>query len=69
MAMLLADKIKIQCPHCGREFKEQAKKIRGGAHLPCPLCHEVIGFDDGSPDERIRKALSAARKLRRQATL
>jgi hypothetical protein len=34
--------------------------------MPCPGCKKTIAFDDASQDDAIRKALSAARKLRRQ---
>jgi transposase-like protein len=65
---MASDKIKIACPACGNEITEQAKKIRGGLSLACPHCKQSIKFEDGSPHESIRKALSVARKLRRQAT-
>jgi Zn finger protein HypA/HybF involved in hydrogenase expression len=67
--MLPASKIKIQCPHCNKEFKEQAKKIRGGARIPCPLCKRQIAFVDSSSDESIRRALSAARQIRRESSV
>jgi endogenous inhibitor of DNA gyrase (YacG/DUF329 family) len=65
---LVTDKIKIKCPKCGKEFKEQARKIRADFSMPCPHCQDVVKFEDGSPNERIRRALSAARKLRRQGS-
>jgi len=34
--------------------------------MPCPACKKTIAFNDASQDDAIRKALSVARKLRRQ---
>ena len=66
--MLSTDRIKIQCPHCKIDFLQQAKRIRGGITIACANCKELIRFDDASPIDGIRKALSAARKVRRQAS-
>jgi predicted Zn finger-like uncharacterized protein len=65
--MLPSSKLKIQCPHCKNEFLQQAKLIRAGVTVTCANCKELVRFDDASPVESIRKALSTARKLRRQA--
>jgi predicted RNA-binding Zn-ribbon protein involved in translation (DUF1610 family) len=65
--MILASMIKINCPKCGGAFKERALKIRGGVQLPCPNCFHSIVFDSVSGDHGVRRALSAARKLRRNA--
>jgi hypothetical protein len=58
--MLPRSKLKIQCPHCKNEFLQQAKLIRGGVTVACANCKELVRFDDASPVESIRKALSAA---------
>lgn len=68
MDVASTDKIKVICPQCKKEFKERAQKIRGDAKLPCPNCGEEVVFDNASSDPAIKKALSLARKLRRQAT-
>jgi endogenous inhibitor of DNA gyrase (YacG/DUF329 family) len=64
---MASDKIKVECPACGQEIKEPAKKIRAGLSLACPRCKNALKFEEGSPHDSIRRALSAARKLRRQA--
>jgi endogenous inhibitor of DNA gyrase (YacG/DUF329 family) len=64
--MLPTDKIRIECPKCGKPFREHFRKIRGGFTMLCPACKKPIAFDDASQDDAIRKALSAARKLRQQ---
>jgi endogenous inhibitor of DNA gyrase (YacG/DUF329 family) len=64
--MLPTDKIRIECPKCGKPFREHFRKIRGGFRMPCPSCKKMLVFDDASQDDAVRKALSAARKLRQQ---
>ena len=63
----MSDLIRIQCPKCGGTMKAKAKKIRGGASMPCSHCATAIVFESESTDSAIRQALSLARRLRRQA--
>jgi hypothetical protein len=60
-------KIALFCPHCGILIKEKAQKIRADAVLHCSACRRDISFSPSSPNESVRKALSAARKSRREA--
>jgi phage FluMu protein Com len=64
----MSEKIRIQCAKCEGYFSEQARKIRGGAKIPCPKCKKVIAFENESTDENVRRALSAARKARLSAS-
>jgi hypothetical protein len=48
-------------------MKAKAKKIRGGASMPCTHCTTAIVFESESREDAIRQALSQARRLRRQA--
>jgi hypothetical protein len=48
-------------------MKAKAKKIRGGASMPCTHCTTAIVFESESREDSIRQALSQARRLRRQA--
>jgi hypothetical protein len=48
-------------------MKAKARKIRGGATMPCTHCATTIVFESESTDSSIRQALSLARRLRRQA--
>jgi transposase-like protein len=63
----MSDLIRVQCPKCGGTMKAKAKKIRGGASMPCTHCATNIVFETESREESIRQALSQARRLRRQA--
>jgi DNA-directed RNA polymerase subunit M/transcription elongation factor TFIIS len=63
----MSDLIRVQCPKCGGTMKAKAKKIRGGASMPCTHCTTVIVFESESREDSIRQALSQARRLRRQA--
>ena len=62
------DKIKVQCSQCGKETKERAQKIRGGHKMTCPFCKKIMSFESTSTDANVRKALGAARQIRRLAT-
>jgi hypothetical protein len=48
-------------------MKAKARKIRGGASMPCTHCTTAIVFESESREDAIRQALSQARRLRRQA--
>jgi hypothetical protein len=63
----MSDLIRVQCPKCGGTMKAKAKKIRGGASMPCTHCATKIVFESESREDSIRQALSHARRLRRQA--
>ena len=62
-----AEKIKVQCSQCGKETKERAQKIRSGHKMTCPFCKKIIAFESASTDPNVRKALGAARQIRRLA--
>ena len=63
----MSDLIRVQCPKCGGTMKAKAKKIRGGASMPCTHCATAIVFENESREDAIRQALNQARRLRRQA--
>ena len=63
----MSDLIRVQCPKCGGTMKAKARKVRGGASMPCTHCSTAIVFESESKDSAIRQALSQARRLRRQA--
>jgi endogenous inhibitor of DNA gyrase (YacG/DUF329 family) len=63
----MSDLIRVQCPKCGGTMKAKARKIRGGASMPCTHCTTAIVFESESREDAIRQALSQARRLRRQA--
>jgi endogenous inhibitor of DNA gyrase (YacG/DUF329 family) len=59
--------IRVQCPKCGGTMKAKARNIRGRFSMPCTHCSTAITFESESTDSSIRRALSQARRLRRQA--
>lgn len=63
----MSEMIRVQCPKCGGLMKAKARAIRGGFSMPCTHCAEKIAFESESNDSSIRRALSEARRLRRQA--
>ena len=64
----MSEQIRIQCAKCEAYFSEHARKIRGGAKMPCPKCKKVIAFENESMDQNVRRALNAARKARLAAS-
>jgi DNA-directed RNA polymerase subunit RPC12/RpoP len=60
--------IKIVCGKCIKTFKEHHSKIRNGLSITCPACALPIVFDSNSEDLNTRKALTAARQFRLQAS-
>ena len=59
------DKIKIKCTKCSQIFRERAQRVRDGFQANCPSCCRLITFDMNAEDRNIRKALQAAREMRR----
>jgi hypothetical protein len=64
---MLSTKVKVECPKCRKEFRAAAKDIRAGSTLTCEFCKTPVRITEAPEHEGIRKALSAARKIRRQA--
>ncbi len=58
------EKVSITCPECQKTFKETANKVRAGLKLPCPACKAEIHFEAKAENLNIRKALSAAKRVR-----
>jgi hypothetical protein len=61
-------KIKIVCGKCTKTFNEHHSKIRSGLSVTCPACAQPIVFDSNSEDLNVRKALTAARRFRMEAS-
>jgi hypothetical protein len=64
---MLSTKVKVDCPKCHKTFKASANAIRAGLTLTCEFCKTPVRITETPEDEGIRRALSAARKIRRQA--
>jgi DNA-directed RNA polymerase subunit RPC12/RpoP len=61
-------KIKIVCGKCTKTFNEHHSKIRSGLSVTCPGCAQPIVLDGNSEDLNIRRALTAARRFRVEAS-
>jgi hypothetical protein len=59
------DTVQISCGRCKGRFRERARKLVSGFSSQCPSCEAVFFFDDASPKIEIRKALLAAKNVRR----
>ena len=60
--------IDIVCGHCATAFREHHSRVRAGTAISCQACGGLIVFDNESRDPNIRKALSAARRIRMNLT-
>jgi len=60
------ERLLITCAACGKSFREMAGKLKGGNTLACRHCPAPIMIDSESTNASVRKALSAARKIRLQ---
>jgi predicted nucleic acid-binding Zn-ribbon protein len=59
------DSVQIRCPRCNSSFRDRARRIRSGYTRECPSCNVLIFFESESHDERIKRALKAAHRMRR----
>jgi hypothetical protein len=67
--MVVDDTVQIGCGRCKGRFRERAGKLVNGFSRQCPSCEAVFFFDDASPKMEIRKALLAAKNVRRALRL
>jgi len=56
--------VDVNCPHCQKQFVENAKLIRAGGSAWCPECEQLFALDE--TNEAIRKVLDAAKAARRR---
>jgi hypothetical protein len=64
MAEQNVDRIKVQCTKCKNSFRERVRNLRSGYQVQCPNCARMITFDENSDDLGVRRALTAARRIR-----
>jgi len=65
---MLSTKVKIECPKCRKEFKAAVRDIRAGSTLTCEFCKTPVRITEAPEHDSIRKALTTARKIRRQVS-
>jgi uncharacterized Zn finger protein (UPF0148 family) len=56
--------VDVSCPHCNKQFVENAKLVRPGGNAWCPECEQLFALDE--TNEAMRKVLEAARAARRR---
>lgn len=56
--------VDVSCPHCHKQFVENAKLVRPGGSAWCPECEQLFALDQ--TNEAMRKVLEAARLARRR---
>lgn len=64
MAEKTVDRIKVSCTRCRNSFRERVHNLRSGYQVQCPHCSRMITFDENSDDLGVRRALTAARRIR-----
>ena len=56
--------VDLSCPHCHKQFVENAKLVRAGGNAWCPECEQLFALDESN--EAMRKVLEAAKASRRR---
>ena len=56
--------VDLSCPHCHKQFVENAKLVRAGGSAWCPECEQLFALDE--TNEAIRQVLDAAKASRRR---
>jgi len=56
--------VDLECPHCHKQFAENAKLVRPGGKAWCPECEQLFALDE--TNEAMRQVLNAAKAARRR---
>ncbi len=56
--------VDLNCPHCQKQFVENAKLVRPGAKAWCPECEQLFALDE--TNAAMRRMLAAAKAARRR---
>ena len=56
--------VDLSCPHCNKQFVENAKLVRPGARAWCPECEQLFALDENNA--AMRGMLAAAKAARRR---
>jgi len=62
--MSLHAQVDLSCPHCHKQFTENARLVRPGGHAWCPECEQLFALDE--TNEAMRQVLEAAKAARRR---
>ena len=65
-ALPMDDSVQVKCTKCKTAFRERARRLQNGYSRQCPCCEVVLFFDEDSFDTNIKRAMRAARRLRKE---
>ena len=60
------DSVQVRCTRCKNVFRDRARRVQSGYSRQCPCCEVVVFFEETSPDKNVQRALTAARRLRKE---
>ena len=59
------DSVQIRCSRCRSVFRDRARRLQNDYSRQCPYCEVVLFFEETSPDRNIKRAMIAARGVRK----
>ena len=60
------DSVQVKCTRCKSAFRERARRLQNDYSRQCPNCEVVLFFNEDSPDANIKRAMTAARRVRKE---
>jgi hypothetical protein len=66
LVIAMDDSVQVRCTRCKSVFRERARRLQGGYSRQCPTCEVILFFEDYSPDTNIKRAMTAARRIRKE---
>ena len=63
---MIEETVQIRCTRCKNVFRDRAARLQNGYSRQCPSCEVVLFFDEDSPNADIKRAMTAARQLRKE---
>ena len=60
------DSVQVRCTRCKSVFRERARRLQGGYSRQCPTCEVILFFEDYSHDTNIKRAMTTARRIRKE---
>lgn len=62
----MEDSVQIRCTRCKNVFRDRARRLQNGYTRQCPSCEVALFFDEDSHDANIKRAMRAARRVRKE---
>ena len=66
LVISMDDSVQVRCTRCKSVFRERARRMQGGYSRQCPTCDVILFFEDYSPDINIKRAMTTARRIRKE---